>query len=238
LSWAALRLAARPPSAARTFGYHRTEVFAALINGVVLLFVVLLIFREAYGRILSPQQVKTTQMLGIAMVGLLANLWVVFRLREHARKDLNVKSALLHAAGDAVSSVGVILGAVLIMLTGYYFIDAAISIFIALVILVGSLRLVRDSLHILLEGTPMHINLDEVVKTISGVKGVIDVHDLHVWSICSHITAASAHVVVEKCEISEVDRISRQVNDRMKGLDITHTTLQLESEGKVCEVKH
>lgn len=237
LSWTALRLAARPPSAARTFGYHRTEVFAALINGMILFFVVLLIFREAYERILSPPQVKTTQMLGVAIVGLLANLWVVLKLRRHVGRDLNVKSALLHATGDAVSSIGVIVGAVLIMLTGYSFIDAAISVFIAIVILAGSLRLIRDSSHILLEGTPPHINLNEVRKTISSVKGVIDMHDLHVWSICSHITAASAHVVVEECEISEVDRISKQVSDGMKSLDITHTTLQFESEGRVCEVK-
>lgn len=237
LSWAALRLAARPPSAARTFGYHRTEVFAALINGVILFFIVLLIFREAYGRILSPPQVKTTQMLAVAIVGLLANLWVVLKLRGHAARDLNVKSAFLHAVGDAVSSVGVILGALLIMLTGYYFIDAAISVFIAVVILVGSLRLVRDSSHILLEGTPPHIDLNEVAKTISGIKGVVGVHDLHVWSICSHITAASAHVVVEECEISTVDAISRQIDEKIKSMDITHTTLQFESEGKVCEVK-
>lgn len=237
LSWAALRLAARPASAARTFGYHRTEVFAALINGVILFFIVLLIFREAYERILSPPQVKTVQMLVIAIIGLLANLWVVLKLRSHATRDLNVKSALLHATGDAVSSTGVIVGAVLIMLTGYYLVDATISVFIAIVILLGSLRLIRDSSHILLEGTPPHINLNEVTKIISSAKGVIGVHDLHVWSICSHITAASAHVVVKKCEISTVDKISKQVSDGMKSLDITHTTLQFESEGKVCEVK-
>lgn len=238
LSWAALRLAARPASAARTFGYHRTEVFAALINGLVLLFIVALIVKEAYARIVSPPEIKTREMLGIAILGLLANLWVVLRLRGHAERDLNVRSAFLHALGDAISSLGVIVGALLIMRTGRYAIDPAISVFIALVILFGALRLVRESSHILLEGTPRHVNMEKVESAIKGVAGVRGVHDLHVWSICSHITAASAHLIVKDCEISEMDRISKEVNERMKGLDITHTTLQLESEDKVCEAEH
>ncbi len=237
LSWGALRLAARPASSARTFGYHRAEIFAALINGLVLLFIVALILKEAYARMLSPPHVKVNEMLGIAIIGLLANLWVVLRLRGHAGQDLNVRSALLHAFGDAVSSAGVIAGGIAIMLTGNYVFDPAISVFIALVILFGALRLILESSHILLEGTPKHVDMGKVESEIKSVAGVRGVHDLHVWSICSHITAASAHVIVEECGVSEMDKISREVNQRMKYLDITHATLQFESEQKECEAE-
>jgi cobalt-zinc-cadmium efflux system protein len=236
LSWIALNLAAKPMSAARTFGFHRTEIFAALTNGITLFIISILIFHEAYERLASPPLIKTTEMLIIACIGFAVNLYVVFRLKGHATTDLNIKSAFLHALGDTISSIGVIIGAVLIMLTGYYAIDAIISVFIGAIILIGSVRVIRDSAHILLEGTPPHIDIGKVSKAISTVVGVKGVHDLHVWGICSHITAASAHVVVEDVKMSDIDALSKEIKDRMAGFNITHTTFQFESE--TCEVKH
>jgi cobalt-zinc-cadmium efflux system protein len=238
LSWTALKIAERPPSTSRTFGYHRMEIFAALTNGILLVVISIFIFREAYERILSPPLVKGGQMLVIATIGLIVNLWVIFKLKGHI-SDLNIKSAFLHALGDAMASIGVIVGAVIIMFTGYFRADPAISILIGLIILVGSGRLIRESSHILLEGTPRHIDVKKVSEAIATIDGVRGVHDLHIWSICSHINAASAHVLVEDVKVSEIGEISREIKERMAGFDIGHTTIEFEcGEGEPCTIKH
>jgi cobalt-zinc-cadmium efflux system protein len=237
LSYLALKLAERPPSLSRTFGYHRAEVFAALANGVLLFMISLGIFYKAYQRISSPPEIKGMEMLVVAVVGLLVNLFVVFKLHGHAEHDLNVKSAFFHALGDAIASVGVITGALVIIFTGYTKADAFISIFIALIIVIGSLRLMRESQHILLEGTPRHIDLVEVRGDLNEVKGVRHVHDLHVWSVCSHINAATAHILVDDISLSETDEISSRVKDRLARFGINHATLQFECE-TVCECEN
>ncbi|MEE8168391.1 MAG: cation diffusion facilitator family transporter [Candidatus Hydrothermarchaeales archaeon] len=236
ISWFALKLAAKPPSAARTFGYHRAEVFAAVINGSALVIISLFIFKEAYERILTPLPVKSAQMLAIAVIGLIVNLFVVFKLRKHAQTDLNIRSAFFHALGDAIASIGVIIGAVIIMLTGYYAADSIISIFIGVIILAGSFRILKDSTHILLEGTPPHIDMNKVSEAIASIVGVKGVHDLHVWSICSHINAASAHIIVEDVRMKDIDEMSKEIKNKMSSFDISHTTFQFECE--TCEVTH
>jgi len=227
LSLIALKLASKPVSTSRTFGYHRTEVFSALINGISLLVISTLIFKEAYVRAVSPPHVKSAEMLVIALVGLLGNLFVVIRLKEHS-SDLNIKSAFLHALGDAISSIGVIGGAVIIMFTGYYIADPAVSILIGAVILVGSLGLIRESTHILLEGTPPHVDIERVARAISSVPGVKGLHDFHVWCICPHICAASGCVVVEDAKLSDVEDILEEIKRRLFDFDIVHTTFQFE----------
>jgi cobalt-zinc-cadmium efflux system protein len=239
LSWAALKIAERPASTSRTFGYHRMEIFAALANGIVLLLISLFIFREAYVRIMSPPHIKTLPMLAVATVGLLINLWVILKLKGHI-SDLNIKSAFLHALGDAVASVGVITGGLIILFTGFFIVDPVISILIGSLILFGSVRVVREALHILLEGTPRHIDLDEVMAAISAIKGVKSVHDLHVWSICSHINAASAHVLVDDMKVSEIEEMSKMIKDKMAEFDISHATIEFEcgQEGRPCKLEH
>ncbi len=235
LSYLAIKIASRPPSLSRTFGYHRAEVLAALVNGVLLLGISLAIFHEAYQRFLSPPDIKLREMLGVAVFGLAANLFVMFRLREHAHEDINIRGAFLHVVGDTLGSVGVIVGGVAIYLTGNTLADPAVSAFIAAIIAVGALRLVMESLHILLEGTPRHVDVLALKRSLESIAGVKDVHDLHVWAICSHINAASAHISVEDQMISQLEKIQREVNEKFKEYRINHTTLQFECVGERCE---
>lgn len=240
LSFLALRLATRPPSTSRTFGYHRAEVFAALINGIILLFVSFFIFKEAYGRFQTPPDIKTTEMLLVAVFGFLVNLWVALRLRSHAHDDLNIKSAFLHVVGDALASLGVIVGAIVIIFTGNTIADPVISVLIGSIIIVGSLRVTREAVHILFEGTPRDIDFEEVSSVILGVEGVKSVHDLHIWSICSHINAASAHITVGDVKMSQVGEISKTIDSKMEALKINHTTFQFEcgEDGEPCDINH
>lgn len=239
LSFLALRLATRPPSTSRTFGYHRAEVFAALINGITLLFVSFFIFRKAYERVLVPPDIKTTEMLAVAVFGFLVNLLVALRLRGHV-KDLNIKSAFIHVVGDALASLGVIVAAAVIIFTGNTVADPIISVFIGLIIVFGSLRVIRESTHILFEGTPRHIDPESVSRVILGIEGVKSVHDLHIWSICSHINAASAHILVDDVKMSHVNEISKTIKEKMEAFDINHTTFQFEcgEEGGPCDINH
>jgi cobalt-zinc-cadmium efflux system protein len=227
LSYLAIRLASRPPSTSRTFGYHRAEVFAALANGIILLLVSIFIFNEAYQRFQTPPQIKTTEMLLVAVIGFTVNMWVMLKLRGHGH-DLNIRSAFLHVVGDALASLGVIVGAIIIILTGNTIADTVISVLIGSIIIIGSLRVLRESVHILFEGTPKNVDFEKVSSVISSIEGVKSVHDLHIWSICSHINAASAHVLVEDVKVSEIDKISKTIEKEMELLNINHTTFQFE----------
>lgn len=238
LSFFALSLAARPPSTSRTFGFHRAEVFAALINGVTLFMISFFIFKKSYERILMPPDIKTTEMLTVAVFGFFVNLWVIHRLKGHG-DDLNIRSAFLHVVGDALASLGVIIGAVVIILTGSTIVDPIISVLIGIIIVFGSLRVIKESLHILLEGTPRHIDPKKVSNAILGVDGVKNVHDLHIWSICSHINAASAHIIVGDVMMSYVTQISKRVEKEMDAQGIGHTTFQFEcGEEEPCDIDH
>lgn len=228
LSLLALRYAMRPPNHEKSFGFHRTEILAALVNSVTLLLISAWIFYEAYQRILQPQEVKSLTMLLVAFVGFAVNMRVVWSLEKVEHNSLNVRSALLHALGDALASIGVIIGAVLIALTGIYVIDPLISVGIGVVIAVGAVRVLRESLHIFLEGTPTHLDAKDVIASISTVAGVKGVHDLHVWSICSNLHAASAHVLVEDVKVSALEDIRAKVREQLQNYDITHATLQFE----------
>ncbi|NOZ57980.1 MAG: cation transporter [Euryarchaeota archaeon] len=234
LSYFAIKIASRPPSLSRTFGYHRAEVLAALANGLLLLLISLAIFHEAYQRFVSPPEIKLREMLAVAVLGLGANLFVMYRLREHAHEDINVRGAFLHVVGDTLGSVGVIAGGVAIYLTGNTIADPAVSALIATIVAIGALRLVAESLHILLEGTPRHVDVLALKRSLESIAGVEDVHDLHVWAICSHINAASAHIAVEDQMISQLEEIRRQVDEKFREYRINHTTLQFECVGERC----
>ena len=205
LSFLALRLSALPADDRHTYGYHRLEVLAALANGLTLGVIAIGIFSEAIQRWQNPEPIKSTEMLVIAVIGLVVNLVVAFVLgghdhdhdeAAHGREDVNVKSAFLHVVGDAVSSVGVIVAAVLIGLTGAPWIDPLMSVLIGVIILLSSGRVLKSSLHILVEGVPEGLSVTQVSQAMADVMGVAEVHDLHVWSLCSGHVALSAHVVV------------------------------------------
>jgi cobalt-zinc-cadmium efflux system protein len=236
LSYIALRLAALPPDDRHTYGFHRLEVLAALANGVTLAGVAIGIFIEAYHRLRTPEPVKSVELLVIATIGLIVNLIVAFVLRgrthehgEHEQEDLNVKSAFLHVVGDAVSSVGVIVAALIIWRTGWTLADPIMSVLIGLVIIASSWRVTRASLHILIEGVPEGFRLVEVAQVMGAVPGVTDVHDLHVWSICSGHSALSAHVVVADQSLGQAQDVMNELENRLqKSFGVHHTTIQFE----------
>jgi cobalt-zinc-cadmium efflux system protein len=229
LSLAAIKLAAYPASDTRTFGWHRMEVFASFINGASVFLIAIGIFYEAWGRLFQPQAVKSIPMFFIATVGLIMNLVAAGALHQHSHDDLNVRSAFLHVVGDAAASVGVIIGGVVIWFTGWYVLDAVISIGIGFVIFWGSWRVLRESAHILLEGVPRGMSTAEVVAAIRTVEGVNDVHHLNIWTICSHILALSAHVdVAPEYKTGQAGVLRRIEEILTEKYHITHTTLQVE----------
>ena len=245
LSLIALNLAKKPATATRTYGYHRAEIVAALANGVTLVLVAIYIFYESYQRFRSPPTVKTPIMLIVAVVGLAANL-VTIRLLHHDRhRNLNVRAAFFHVFGDMISSVGVIAGGIIIAVTGWKIADPLIAVMIGIIILWGAVGLVRESTDILLETVPKHIPLDKVSEAIKSVPGVVELHDLHVWTITSGIYALSTHILIEDQMLSRAADITSALNRKLEQqLNITHTTFQLENEkcencaeGLVCHMQ-
>ncbi len=229
LSLIAIRLAAYPPSDTRTFGWHRTEVFASFINGSTVFMMAIGIFYEAWQRFQHPQEIKSLPMLVIAVIGLLLNLFSASALHAHSHDDLNVQSAFLHVIGDAAASVGVIVGGAVIYFTKWYVLDAIISAGIGVVIFWGSWRVVRDSAHILLEGVPRGMSSASVVEAIKCVDGVNDVHHLNLWAICSHIIALSAHLEVSPEYRGKQSEVLRRIEELLfESFHISHTTLQVE----------
>ena len=245
LSWAAIYLSTLPPTSKRTYGYHRAEVFAALVNGVSLIAVAGWIFYEAAHRLVAPEPVKSLPMLVVAVIGLLVNLGVALIFMKESHDNLNVKSAFLHVLSDAMASAGVILGGAIMHFTGWYVVDPILSFAIALAILAGAGRVTYAALHILLEGTPKNIDIDDVAGKIEEFAFVRDVHDLHIWSICSDYAALSAHVFVDVQSIRAVQNALGSINDMLRDrFGIVHTTIQLECgthdgpEPLLCDFRH
>lgn len=241
LSLFAMTVARRPATSTKTFGYHRVEILAALANGTFLILVSAYIFYEAYQRFLDPPAIKTPLMLTIATIGLLANLGGVVLLNRSSRYNLNIKAAFWHIMGDTISSVGVIIAGIIIMLTGWYIADAIVAILIGVIIMWGAVRIMREAADILLETVPKHLEIAKVIDMIKDVSGVKEVHDIHIWTITSNIYALSAHLVIDDQMVSKSVEIVRAVRRELaQRLDISHTTLQLECEscptGLVCEI--
>jgi cobalt-zinc-cadmium efflux system protein len=239
LSLGAIKLSSYPASDTRTFGWHRMEVFASLINGSTVFIIAVIICYEAAGRVLHPEEVKSLPMLLIAVIGLAMNLFAAGALHSHSHDDLNVHSAFLHVVGDAAASVGVIVGGIIMYFTNWYLLDAIISVGIGCVIFWGSWRVVRDAVHILLEGVPSGLDINHVSAAIQEVEGVEEVHHLNIWTICSHINALSAHVVVPASFRGEHGGMLRKIEQRLfERFHISHTTLQLESISCVTDSSH
>lgn len=231
LSLAAVQLAGRPASERHTFGFHRSEVFASFINGLTVFLMALGILYEAWGRFAEPQPVKSGPMLVIAVIGLAMNLLAAKALHSHSHHDLNVKSAFLHVVGDAAASVGVIVGGIVMYYTDWFILDALLSAGIGLLILAGAGRVLRDAVHILMEGSPRGLDVAQVAAAIRGTDGVRDLHHLNVWSVCSHITALSVHVELEPSFEGQRGRLLRQLEHRLEhDFRINHTTIQLECD--------
>lgn len=244
LSYFALRLAARPPDDRHSYGWHRAEIIAALINGVSLLVIAVGIWVEAYKRWQAPLEIKSGGMMVIAIIGLVVNIIVAFILGGHDHdhdhdhehkspvkqaRNLNVHSAYLHVIGDLISSIGVIIAALLIRLTNLNWIDPLMSIIIGAIILLSAYRLVRKSLHILFEGVPEGLSLNELKENLSALEEVETVHDLHVWSLGSSQVALSAHVVLTAEGLLDQAKMLERIKTLLdEQYGIHHTTLQFE----------
>jgi len=234
LSLVAVYLHARPPSATKTYGWHRAGVLAALVNAGSLVAISFLVFYEALQRWQSPQRVGATTMMWVAATGMLMN-GVIALLLYRSGRDVNIRSAFLHEIGDTVSTAAVILGGWAILVTGQYWIDSALSMGIAAMILWSGFGIVRETLNILLEGTPRGIKLHLVETAIRAVEGVNDVHDLHVWCIGSETRALSCHISIADIPPSASGRILAAVKQCLHDqFRIDHTTIQFEHV--LCEV--
>jgi cobalt-zinc-cadmium efflux system protein len=236
LSLVAVYLQSRPPSATKTYGWHRAGVLAAFVNAASLVAVSCLIFYEAFRRLQHPEHVQAKTMMGVAAAGVVMNGAIAFLL-HHSGRDVNIRSAVLHEIGDTVSTAAVIVGGWAILLTGQSWIDPVLSVAIGVLILWSGFGIVRETLNILLEGTPRGLKLELVANSIREVEGVNDVHDLHVWSIGSETSALSCHISIEDIPPSVSERILRDVKARLhERFRIDHTTIQFEHVD--CEVAH
>ncbi len=231
LSWYGVRQAERPASRHMTFGYHRVGVIIAVVNAVSIFAVALVIFYEAYRRLQQPPEVNSLLMLSVAIVGLGVNLFVAFWLRREQQGNLNVRSAYWHVLGDALASVGVIIGGVIMLLSGWFWVDPIISVFIGLIITLAAWRILKEGLSVLLEATPKQVNITEMVNALNRMPEVKDVHDIHVWSISPEIHAMSCHVLIEDLPTSQAASIREQIeNVLQQRFHIEHTTLQMECQ--------
>jgi len=236
LSLVAVRIQARPPSATKTYGYHRAGVLAAMVNAGCLIVISFVIFYEAFRRLQAPAYVDSRLMMAVAAAGVAMNgviAWLLYRTRG----DINIRSVLIHELGDTLSTAAVIAGGWAISYTGQNWIDSALSFGIGALILWSSFGILRDTLNILLEGTPRGMKLAQVEAAIRRVEGVNEVHDLHVWSIGSESHALSCHIAIADIPPSASERILRDVKDVLhRSFRIEHTTIQFEHVE--CEVAH
>ena len=236
LSWVAVYVQSRPPSATKTFGYQRAGVLAAFLNAASLVVIAGFIFYEAAHRLYAPSNVEPRTMMWVAACGVVMNGAIALLLLR-ARRDINVRSAFLHEIGDTLSTAAVIVGGWVILTTGKTWVDPALSFGIGALVLWSSFGIIRESLNILLEGTPRGMDLDKMADRLKQVDGVIDVHDLHVWSLGSETHALSCHIRIADLKASESESILRAVNDALAhDFHVHHTTIQFEPE--VCEVAH
>jgi cobalt-zinc-cadmium efflux system protein len=234
LSLFAITMAARSHSGAMTFGYHRAEVLAALANGVALAAISVWVLYEAVLRVMSPREIDTPLMLAAAGIGLAGNLVVMFLLKHHAGKSINVQSAFVHVVYDTVSSVAVIITGLIAFYTGITIVDPLVAFLIAGLVARSAYTIVRSSTHILLEGAPRELDMQQVIATLKQLDGVVDVHDLHVWTISTGMDALSGHVVVRDQMLSQSSRLLGDINRVLaKRYGITHTTIQLEHEREI-----
>lgn len=230
LSLLAMWFAGRAATPSKTFGFYRTEILAALVNGATLFIIAAFIIWEAIERFQQPEAVASGTMIWIAVIGLLANLasaWALMR-KGNVEDNINMRSAYLHVLGDALGSVGAIVAGILMMLTGWFVFDPIISVFVALLILKGAWGVITQSVHVLMEGAPYGIDQEKVRQELEALPGVIEAHDLHIWSITSGMDSLSCHIVIEE-EVDSQHILQQALNLLEEKYGITHATVQIET---------
>ena len=227
----AVLLARRAATPSRSFGYKRAEILAALLNAITLIAIAIMIFVEAGRRFASPTDVPGGWVIGVATVGLLVNTVGAAAVFRRGGSDLNLRASFVHLAGDALGSLGVIVAGVVIVTTGWRYADPLFSVLLGLLILASSWGVLRDSLLVLLEAAPRGMDVEEIGRQIAGYPGVVEVHDLHIWTIGSDFPALSAHVLVTPG--ADCHAIRRAIEQRLHGeFEIRHTTLQVDHAGE------
>ncbi len=237
LSLSAVWLARKPADPKRTYGYYRIEILAALVNCVFLWVMVFFIFKEAFQRLSSPSEVNVQGMMLVGTIGLFVNLASIYILHSAQKDSLNVRAAFLHVLGDALGSVGVVVAGAIIMFTGWTGADPIAGMLIGVLIIYSSWGLMKEAVHILLEGVPGHIEVDEIREGILSVEGVRDIHDLHIWTLTPKVVLLTVHVTTED-EEADPDPLRRKVRDLMaEKFCIEHTTIQIERKHRPGDEK-
>jgi cobalt-zinc-cadmium efflux system protein len=232
LSWYGFRIAMRPSSSQRTFGYHRVGIMTALVNSLSLVLIAIWIFWEAISRLRAPEPVRSAPMIVVALIAIGVNAIISLWLKGDAKHDLNVRSAYVHMVGDAISAAGVVVAGIVVATTGSYIADTLVSVFIGVLILWSSWGILKESISVLLEGIPAGITMTKVEQSIGDVHGVLAVHDLHVWAVGSGVICCSCHIMVAEQSIRSGEQVLRAVNEELRHhFGISHTTIQVEVEG-------
>lgn len=239
----AIRIAARPATAKHTFGYHRAEVIGALLNGLLLLVMAWGIGSAAWNRLESPPDIQGGLVALIGFVGIIPNIWTVLRLRKST--NLNVKSAALHALGDAGASVVVVISGVIIALTGLTQFDALASFIVAVLLIIGAIRLLKQVFAILLEGAPSTIDREKISKIIAALPGVEGTHDVHLWTLCSDVIYLTGHLVIDgHPDLKKAQATVTAATRELDRVGVHHATLQVETpdhacvKEEACEIAH
>jgi cobalt-zinc-cadmium efflux system protein len=243
LSWYAIRLTSQPANARKTYGYHRAGILVALLNSTTLVLISLGIFYEAWRRFMNPTEVQSGILIVVGAIAVLINLGTALLVRKGSEHDLNIRSAFIHLMGDVLSTVGAVIAGVIIYFTGANWLDPLVSVLIGFLILYNAWGILRDSVDILLEATPRDIDAIKLVDDVMQVKGVLGVHDLHIWSIAQNLRTMSAHILTDDLPISTGAEIQRRINEIVyHRYNIAHATLQLECvdclpDGLYCDIK-
>lgn len=230
MSYFAILLSTQPISKKRTYGFYRAEILAAFVNGIVLILVSAFLVYEAILRFTSPEKIRVGEMLLVAGIGLVINGISTYLLAKESIHDLNIRSAFLHEIGDLVSSLAVVTAGIVIFYTRNFIVDPILSFFICILIVIWAVKLLVESANILLESTPKHLDIDEVIKTIKEeIPGIYEVHHLHAWTIASSMYALTCHVVIQDCQVSVANELLDKINTLVKNrFHIGHTNIQFE----------
>ena len=229
LSWYAIRLTAQPANARSTYGYHRVGILVALLNSTTLVLISAGIFYEAWRRFMHPPEVQSLLLITVGAIAVVINLATALLVRKGSEQDLNVRAAFVHLMGDVLSTVGAVTAGVIIYFTGANWLDPLASVLIGFLILYNAWGILRDSVNILLEETPRDVDASKLVQDVLQVKGVLGVHDLHIWSIAQNLRTMSAHILTDDLSISTGTEIQRRIHEILyHRYNIAHATLQLE----------
>jgi cobalt-zinc-cadmium efflux system protein len=231
ISWLAARWAVRPPTHEKTYGYHRAGILAAFVNALLLMLVALWILGEAFERFRHPVAVHSAVMMWIGLLALVINGGITLALLR-GRRDLNIRSVLLHNAGDAASNVAILLGGFVILRTGANWVDPAIGMVVGALVVWSGMGILRESTNILLEGMPQHVKLEDVAAALLKIDGVQEIHDVHIWALGTDLNALSCHIRIPDMHMAEVEQILANMRECLeREFHITHTTVQLERAG-------